>query len=1227
MASNLISASSLETETAMADPGEGPTAPPPPRLQEIAHDVPDHTVTQFSASQDTETAAGDAATHDSAQPKAESAHCAVGEPEQTTTEADGQPHVATMPQEVAALPSPAETPVQESAAQPTLPPQKQESPVPELASSVHEEEKDASKARGDEGEEKPTAARRPQLKETVNLGAVEQTTTQEVAALPSPAETPAQESAAKATPPPEKQEGGAPELASSVHEEEKDASKASGDEGLEKPASRRWRWLRAVVGLLFLRPKSGETKMPTPPSDKQPVSGLEDTKPTTGEMPPPHKDSGSPVLVPSKPEVGKTEGEMKTAAVDVKKPVSGQEEQKPAAKKKPSRKYSSGAPRREMEDGERSKGGRVEIETQVGKATPQLEGERPMRKKLQKAIRLVQLLMSLYNKHRSQSQEKKPDTASDPGGEEDSEARLESAPEDKKPASAEQEEQKPAAKKKPSRKYSDGAARKLKDDGEMGKGRRDEIQVGKAIPQLEGERPMRKKLQKAIKLVQLLMSLYNKHRSQSQDRKPGTASGPGGEEDSEAKRASAPEEKKPQHRNWPREEVRLEHILEETFTRLLLTEYNKQLSGVSQKCLLTFSIFELASEVKKQIMIYWWVAEFNLRHRSDPARALSGGGETSDSPALQGKGADAADSRDDAESIFIMLSDHGFLVPMKNWCSKVIHGCQVNPLVHWMLKRMARGCRFAELDDKGSPEDLQPNSNILCLTAGNRHVLQQMHMADESQTQAKARKKDESQTQTKKKDHSQAWGKSKVTNEPSMQGKGNDVQDQQQPEAHVGSTSTAAADKTPSQKDEDPTQVTEQLTNKGPQDVKPSSEPEHGDEIPPPSFEGKRVILNLNAHVYPICKSAFSNLAECLVVLQLGRWNNLDDKTYMEVDGLESRDAIGSLKNLRYLSLRGLSRLTELPKGIESLKKLEILDMRGCQNLARVSAGVIKQLKQLTHLDLTECYMLEHIGRGITSLTELQVFKGFVFATGTRGKEACRIQDLRRLKKLQKLTICITTDANVGKREMADLKYLASLRKLTITWSEIPSILEGGTKKAREKRRGLVKTWTSFQLPPDLMKLDIRCYPKEELELECNEKLERLYLRGGDMRRCSTKEPSSIKTLRLRYLRHFEMGWSDIRSKFEKLEYVEIVVNDKNPMEIPDFTLDWDGVWTKDEKEEHNNHQRLQAAPNKKDVGMDKDVQDDGSGNHKEPTKAASTITKVNKDKAATKERAGPLFP
>jgi hypothetical protein len=399
--------------------------------------------------------------------------------------------------------------------------------------------------------------------------------------------------------------------------------------------------------------------------------------------------------------------------------------------------------------------------------------------------------------------------------------------------------------------------------------------------------------------------------------------------------------------------------------------------------------------------------------------------------------------------------------------------------------------------------------------------------------------------------------------------------------------------------------------------MKPSSEVEHANEIPP-LFEGKRVILNVNAHVYPISKFAFLNLAECLVVLQLGRWNNLDDKTYMEVDGLDSRNAIGLLKNLRYLGLRGLSRLTELPKGIETLKKLVILDMRGCQNLVKVTASVITQLKQLTHLDLTECYMLEHIGRGITFLTELQVFKGFVFATGTQGKKACRIQDLKKLKKLQKLTVSITTDANVGKSEMEDLKYLTNLRKLTITWSEIPSILEGDTEKVKKKREDLVERWSSFQLPKDLMKLDIRCYPKEKLELEWHEKLKKLYLRGGDMERFSTKKSTSIKTLRLRYLQNFKMGWDEIRSELEKIEYVEIVVNkdatqekDKDDvvkhideevvkslmkiMKIPDFTLDRHGVWTKDEKEEHN--QKFHAT-NKDVAGIDKG-QDDAIGKNK----------------------------
>lgn len=340
-----------------------------------------------------------------------------------------------------------------------------------------------------------------------------------------------------------------------------------------------------------------------------------------------------------------------------------------------------------------------------------------------------------------------------------------------------------------------------------------------------------------------------------------------------------------------------------------------------------------------------------------------------------------------------------------------------------------------------------------------------------------------------------------------------------------------------------------------------------------PSFKGKRVILNVNAHVYPISKSMFLCLADYLVVLQLGRWCNLDDKTYMEVDGLESLSEIGLLKNLRYLSLRGLSRLTELPKGIQGLKKLTILDMHGCQNLVNVK--ITTPLKQLTHLDLTECYMLEHIGRGITSLSELQVFKGYVFATGTQGNKACRVQDLRRLKKLQKLTISIATEANVGRGDMAELKHLTSLHKLTITWSEIPRILDGDSDHMKRKREGLLEKWTSFDIPHDLLKLDLRCYPKKELNLKVHKNLKKLYLRGGELEKFSIDEPNPsnssdktncITTLRLRYLKNFNMDWEEIRTVLKDIEYVEIVPKDERLMKNVDNYQKDKNTDTKDQK-------------------------------------------------------------
>ncbi|RCV06756.1 hypothetical protein SETIT_1G189000v2 [Setaria italica] len=1246
-----------EAPHAVVEPGEETTTPPPP-----------------PPPRETEPTDGVAPALDPALPTAESARrappqekpdaAAAGPPEQTTTEAGGLPPTPTKAEEVAALPPPAEKPslgrvvtaaveaekqlpVAAAPAPPqqqSPPQQQQESGTAKEASSVHAEKKDAAPVAAHEGEEKkpgeklaalapmaqdgrrgwrhlqaavrliflrckraprgdqstpqspmpedkggetkPPASVQEEKKPTLAdegetkppaPGGEQQASGQEQVATsppppPPPTETSSLERAATAAEaekplaapppqqPPQKEEGGAPGQASSVQEEEeKGAAPAKAPEGEEKPARRRWRRFKAAVLLLFLRPNSSprhgdqlsmdkeDEVQPPAPAGKQPASGLEDRKTIQAEKPQ-RKDSA--VGVPAEPH----KGEMKPSAPDGEVPASGQKEQKPATAPKPYGKDSTGGvldkPGVKRKD-ERGESKRRHDESQAGAVaggdagpegtpagnTKTTSPPGSLAKKFQKAVKRLLGILSWYKEHRSSRVGGEPQAGAPP-----------------------MEEGKGADEIKPA----------TAPDGDKG------ADAGTKPSPADGKQP-----------------------------------------------ASGSEEEK--RKKWEREEERLEEILEGAFTRLLAAEYH-QLRPIRKKCLLTFSVFDLASEVKKQVMVYWWVSEFNLRHRSDQsvksaadaaptetrrstcwqarktAAAAAAAGSGGHPPAPEGSKAEDHGGKPDAEAegIFSELSSHGFLEPMKNWCSRVIHGCKVNPLVHWMLKRRARDDRFADLDVKGSPADLQHSSSILCLTARNRELLQKMRMADESQ---------------------QAGNKTDTTTTTS----------QQKPGA-------------PSQ------------------DKAPDQDPKNTESIPIEEiaklFKRKQVILNVNAHVYPVSKSTFFHLADSLVVLQLGRWCNLDDKTYMEVDGLESLSTIGLLKNLRYLSLRGLSRLTELPKGIRWLRKLAILDMRGCQNLVNVASKITTPLKQLTHLDLTECYMLEHIGRGITSVSELQVFKGFVFATGTQGNKACRLQDLKRLRKLQKLTVRITTDANVGRSEMAELKHLTSLRKLTITWSEIPSILDGDSDTVKGRRAELIEKWTSFELPQELLKLDLRCYPKNELKLKKHQNLKKLYLRGGDLERFSigdeskpinsSEKTNSIKTLRLRYLKNFSMEWKDIRLLLGDIEYMEIVTKDEKLMKdvnkdqkdieeesklVKDVeikgqkdrgeepkpvkekkiiysTLDENGVWVKDQKEEDNLRLIAQASKEKEA----QDAMEKSKGPIEDPNKAASIVKDANED-------------
>uniref|UniRef100_A0ACD5ZIC3 Uncharacterized protein n=1 Tax=Avena sativa TaxID=4498 RepID=A0ACD5ZIC3_AVESA len=664
--------------------------------------------------------------------------------------------------------------------------------------------------------------------------------------------------------------------------------------------------------------------------------------------------------------------------------------------------------------------------------------------------------------------------------------------------------------------------------------------------------PMRRKLQKVSRLVKNTMSWYRRHRSRENAENPEEEAASEKEKVAETKPSTSPPEeaatkskqddkmdksskqpstaaqegqsspsKKP-HPRWEWVEERLEGILEDACMRLVEAESEKRLDNKKRRCLLTFSVFPVGSEVKKQAVTYWWSTRFKL-----PSEKVA----------------------DNANEIFSTLSVGGFLEPIENRCSRVIHGCRVNPLVHWMVKRMAREKYLADLDDRGSPAEDQSKSEVLCLTPGNRDKMQKLRDDDDSQARIK----------------------------PSP--------------TKVPPDGTAAA-RPPSQDQQKKAKLDAEKLETA---------------ILLIEYEKKKVILNISAHVYRLPQSLLIKLADQLEVLQLGRWGNSDDETYMEVEALESLSAIGKLKNLRYLSVRGLSRLTELPSEVRLLRRLAILDARGCQNLVSVPSATVQKLKGLTHLDLTECYMLEHIGRGVSALSELRVFKGFVFGVGKRRRDACRLQHLAKLKKLRKLNVNVTTDASVEKDEMAQLGKLAGLVSLTVTWGELPSVLLAGSKKLEE----LIKKWTDLVLPRGLEKLDVRCYPvggelPVEKWLSGQRKLRKLYVRGGEVEGLDIPGDNNIETLRVRYLNNFKMKWTDeLRPKLNmsSIRCVEVLDKDlkvmrnqtkskgdsmikdepkktktvkeehelvpiKKRMEIPESTIDENGVWVKDPKEE-----------------------------------------------------------
>ncbi|KAH6803467.1 hypothetical protein C2S51_031714 [Perilla frutescens var. frutescens] len=237
-------------------------------------------------------------------------------------------------------------------------------------------------------------------------------------------------------------------------------------------------------------------------------------------------------------------------------------------------------------------------------------------------------------------------------------------------------------------------------------------------------------------------------------------------------------------------------------------------------------------------------------------------------------------------------------------------------------------------------------------------------------------------------------------------------------------------------------------------------------------------------------------------VLQMGRWQ--DSVTHhIEVEDYEELfKGLGSQKHLKYLSLRGISRIETLPRSIKKLVSLQILDLRACHNLEKLPP-TISELRNLTHLDVSECYLVESMPRGLERLSKLQVLKGFV--AGSNSRNSCKISDLQGLEHLRKLGVRVR---DLGNEQIGSVHNLTmALRILTISWGVVSSEIP------------------VMALPPALTKLDLRSVPFEAVPewlqppaLPAN--LEKLYIKGGMLKlgNINHHDYSKVKDLRFKYL-------------------------------------------------------------------------------------------------------------
>ena len=384
------------------------------------------------------------------------------------------------------------------------------------------------------------------------------------------------------------------------------------------------------------------------------------------------------------------------------------------------------------------------------------------------------------------------------------------------------------------------------------------------------------------------------------------------------------------------------------------------------------------------------------------------------------------------------------------------------------------------------------------------------------------------------------------------------------------------------------------------------------------NLDQDEVVTLFNLNELSLDDKSLSQLSKMkkVKVVYLGRWQK-SASHHILLKNTALLDGLKSMKELRFLSLRGMSRINKLPSLIGQVDSLMILDLKDCHNLEELPAEMTL-LKNLRYLDISNCYLLSCLPKGLSSLSKLQVLKGFLI--GSLGNT---LEDLKGMKNLVKLTIVVTRNDFPTQDDLRELQELEALQKLTISWgSEVkppkstdqqtqsegekldhhclpgklipwlkPNCLPKSTQSEGEKMEQIenlpenlekldlhcfpgklipwLKPKSTHQqtksegenLPEKLEKLDLHCFPGKDmpwLKPDCLRKLKKLYIRGGKLTTLG-KEKWTVKTLRLKYLTEMKTNWIELVQLFPDLLYLEKV---KCPL-ISLCPCDENGVWLK----------------------------------------------------------------